>query len=106
MGSTISILVAVHIVDVMFYSLLGKKKHFQMMGFVFQKWLNSVFSGSINQIISAMFNAIHNFHIAHNTLCLSPNILHKHCFKFSLDNCVSQEKLKTMLMQTFGGQTK
>ena len=27
-------------------------------------------------------------------------------FIFSWDHCTSQEKLKTMLMQTFGGQTK
>ena len=42
----------------------------------------------------------------HNTLCLSPQILHKHCFYFLLRLFKSQVKIKAMLMQNFGGQTK
>ena len=35
-----------------------------------------------------------------------PIILHKHCFYFSCDLQWSQEKLETMLMQTFGWTNK
>ena len=42
----------------------------------------------------------------HNTLCLSPRILHKHCFQFLLGLQWSREKTKTILMQNLGGQTK
>ena len=42
----------------------------------------------------------------HNILCLSPQILHKHCFQFLLYLQWSQEKTKTMLMQHLRGQTK
>ena len=50
--------------------------------------------------------AIRHFHIAHNTLCLPPKILHKHCFQFLL-GLYSRPKgnLKhRMLMQNFGRQ--
>ena len=40
---------------------------------------------------------IRYFRIAHNTLCLSLKILHKHCFQF-WDIWSSKEKLKTMLI--------
>ena len=39
----------------------------------------------------------------HNTLCLSPKILHTPPFFFSWDHCKSQEKLEKMLMQNLGG---
>ena len=39
--------------------------------------------------------SIGHFGKYHDTLCLSPQILHKHCFQS-----------KTMLMKNFGGQTK
>ena len=44
----------------------------------------------------------------HNTLCLSLDILHKHCFRFCLETIVlkSQEKLETTLMQNLEGPTK
>ena len=42
----------------------------------------------------------HHSPLPHNTLCLPPKILHKHCF---WDDFMSQEKLKTMLMQNWGG---
>ena len=44
----------------------------------------------------------------HNTICLSSKILHiKHCSYFLLRlDCKSQEKIKTMLMGNFRGQTK
>ena len=37
----------------------------------------------------------------HNTLCLSPQILHKHCFQWS-----HEKTGKTMLMQNLGGTNK
>ena len=50
--------------------------------------------------------ALH-FHITHNTLYLSPKIF---CVSivsnFSFDDCMSQEKLKTMLTQNVWGKTK
>ena len=58
------------------------------------------------------FAAIAHFGKYHNTLCLSPQILHEHCFcisivsSFSWDLQWSQEKLETMLMQNLGGQIK
>ena len=42
----------------------------------------------------------------HNTPCLSPQILHKHCFCFLLGPFKSHEKLETVLMQNLGEQTK
>ena len=42
----------------------------------------------------------------HNALCLSPQILRKHCFSFSKGHFNSQEKLKTMHMQYFGVTNK
>ena len=47
-----------------------------------------------------------HFRKYHNTLCLSPQILHKHCFCFSQVHGNSQEKMKTMLMQNLRRQTK
>ena len=40
----------------------------------------------------------------HNTL-LPSKILHQHVSSFSWDHCKSQEKIKPMRMQNFGGQT-
>ena len=51
-------------------------------------------------------SAIHHFHISHNTLCLPPKFCISIVFNFSRDNYKSQGKLKTMLIQNFGGQTK
>ena len=42
----------------------------------------------------------------HNSLCLSTQILNKHCFQFLGIYKWSQEKIKTMLIQNLGGQTK
>ena len=42
----------------------------------------------------------------HNTLCLSPQILHEHCFQFLLGLKMTQRENKTMVMQNLGGQTK
>ena len=70
--------------------------------------------------------AIGHFGKYHNTLCLSPQILHKYCqFLFSIGTIVSpkrnwkqfqssfswdlqwsQEKTKTMLVRNLGGQPK
>ena len=50
--------------------------------------------------------AIGHFQKYHNTLCLPSKILHKHCSIFSWDLQWFQEKIKTMLMHNFGGQTK
>ena len=51
------------------------------------------------------------FYIGHfgkyyNTLCLSPQILHKHCFQFLLGLTMVPRENKTMLMKNLGGQTK
>ena len=45
----------------------------------------------------------HHSHISHNAPYLSPKILHNLCFHFSWVLQPSTEKLKTMLMQSFGG---
>ena len=54
-----------------------------------------------------------HFHIAHNTLCLPPKILHSDCFQFLLGHTVVQGNLKQCLCKIFflgggggGGQTK
>ena len=50
----------------------------------------------------------HYFHIDHNAPCLPPPPppRKKKCitvvFNFSLDDCVTQEKLETIVMQNFG----
>ena len=46
---------------------------------------------------------IRHFHIPHNTPCLPPKNLNNLCFHFWLLHS-SKEKLKTMLMQNFGGK--
>ena len=57
----------------------------------------------------------HYFHVDHNAPCLPPPIPPpsppppppKKCitgfFNFSCDDCVTQEKLETIVMQNFGG---
>ena len=50
--------------------------------------------------------AICRLHIPHNTPCLPPIILHKHCLFFSWSHCNTQEKLKTKIMKSFGRQTR
>ena len=50
--------------------------------------------------------AICRLHIPHNTPCLPPIILHKHCLFFSWGHCNTQEKLKTKVMKSFGRQTR
>ena len=50
--------------------------------------------------------AIRHFHIPHNTPCLPPKICITFVFHFPWVLQSSQEKLKTMLMQNFGGQTR
>ena len=42
----------------------------------------------------------------HNTLCLSPQILHKHCFRFLLGLTMVPRKNKNNAYAKFGGQTK
>ena len=51
-------------------------------------------------------SSIHHFHIPHNTPCLPPKICITFVFHFPWVLQSSQEKLKTMLMQNFGGQTR
>ena len=46
------------------------------------------------------------FHISHNTVCLLPKICISIVLNFSWDVQSSQEKLKTMVMQNIGGQSK
>ena len=47
-----------------------------------------------------------HFHISHNTVCLFPKICISNVLNFSWDVQSSQEKLKTMVMQNFWGQSK
>ena len=54
---------------------------------------------SITHVFHAWRSAMGHIQKYHNTLCLSSIIYYKHCLE-------SQEKLKTMLMQNFGGKTK
>ena len=42
----------------------------------------------------------------HNTLYLSPQILHKHCFQFFLGLTMVPREKKTMLKRNLGGQVK
>ena len=51
-------------------------------------------------------NVIHHFHVPHNTLCLSPKICTTFVFHFPWVLQSFQEKLKTILMQNFGRQTR
>ena len=48
---------------------------------------------------------IHNFHIDHNAPCLPPEFCITIVFSFSWVLQLSQEKSKTMVMQSFGGLT-
>ena len=51
---------------------------------------------------------IYDFRVPHNAICFPHKILHEFClFSISLrDDCLSQGKLKTTLMQTFVGENK
>ena len=42
----------------------------------------------------------------HNSLCLSPQILHEHCFQFLLGLTMVPKENKTMLMQNLGETNK
>ena len=42
---------------------------------------------------------IHHFHIDHNAPCLAPKLCITIVLDFSLDDCNTQEKLETMIMQ-------
>ena len=42
----------------------------------------------------------------HNTLCLSPHILHKHCFQFLLGLKMAPRENKNNAYAKLGGQTK
>ena len=50
--------------------------------------------------------AIGQFGKYHNTLFLSPQILHRHCFCFLLRPLYVPRETGTMLMLNFGGQTE
>ena len=54
--------------------------------------------------VSDLLYQIHLLHISHNAPYLPPRILHNLCFSFLLGTTAVQEKLKTILMQNFGGQ--
>ena len=47
---------------------------------------------------------IHHFHLRHNEPCLPPKICITILFDFSWDDCNTQEKLETMVMQIWGGE--
>ena len=55
-------------------------------------------------VLSYILCCIDHFGNYHNNLCLSPNILHKHCFQFQIKK--NFQKTKTMLMQNLRGQAK
>ena len=46
---------------------------------------------------------IHHFHIDHNAPCLPPKFCRTIVFYFSWDDCNTQEKLETMVMQNLVG---
>ena len=48
--------------------------------------------------------SIHHWHISHNTPCLRPKLSFIFLLGITLQS--SQEKLKTMVMQNFGGQPR
>ena len=49
---------------------------------------------------------IQHLYISHNAPYLPTKILHNLCFSFLLGITAVQEKLKTMLVQNFGGQIR
>ena len=49
---------------------------------------------------------IYHLHISHNASYLPPKILHNILFHFSWVLQLSEEKLKTTLVQNFGGQIR
>ena len=51
-------------------------------------------------------NAIGHFGKYHNTLCLSPQILHKHCFQFLLGITMIRRENKNNAYEKFGGTNK
>ena len=52
-------------------------------------------------------NSISHFRRSHNTLCLSPQILHKHCFQFLLGlTMVPRENKNNAYAKFWGRQTK
>ena len=50
--------------------------------------------------------AIGHFEKYHNTLCLSPQILHKHCFQFLLGITKAPRENKNNAYAKFGGTNK
>ena len=46
---------------------------------------------------------IGHFQIAHNTLCLPPNILNKHCFQFLLGHTVVPTEIENNAYAKLGG---
>ena len=53
-----------------------------------------------------LFVAFTNFHVNHNAPCLPPTFCTTIVFDFSWDDCNTQDKLETMVMQNFGGVNK
>ena len=51
-------------------------------------------------------NTIGHFGKYHNTLCLSPQILHKHCFQFLLGITMARRENKNNAYAKFGGTNK
>ena len=55
-------------------------------------------------VLSYILCCIDHFGNYHNTLCLSPKILHKHCFQFQIKKKLSENKNNAYA--NFGGTSK
>ena len=58
------------------------------------------------KIVSGTKTSIFTYVTSHNAPYLPTKILHNLCFSFLLGITAVQEKLKTMLVQNFGGQIR
>ena len=58
------------------------------------------------KIVSGTKTSIFTYATSHNAPYLPTKILHNLCFSFLLGITAVQEKLKTMLVQNFGGQIR
>ena len=61
---------------------------------------------SENLVIPSKAKAIGQFGKYHNTLCLCPQILHKHCFQFLLGITMVRRENKNNAYAKFGGTNK
>ena len=70
----------------------------------FPNWITT---GTYSQVILSKINFVHDLSISHDTLCFpSWKFGISIVFSFSWDYCYNQEKFKTKVMQSYGGQTR